>query len=202
MRILRPRQFQMILPLLGLLFLGSGNSLRADTLAASADITATQVSPGLFLYDLTLHNVGTTNIGTFWFAWDDVPSAGFLPAIPTSILSPTSWNEIITNGAMGNDYAIEWNATPGSQLTPGNSLSGFEFESTATPAQLAGFSPAHPTFLVGSSFVYIGLPFGDPGFQFVATVNPVASTPEPSSLLLFAWGLFGLAGIARRKLLH
>jgi len=37
----------------------------------SAGITSQTGTVDAYRYDLTLHNTGTTNIGTFWFAWDD-----------------------------------------------------------------------------------------------------------------------------------
>ena len=84
-------------------------------------------------------------------------------------------------------------------MTAGNSLSGFQFDSTMTPAQLEGLSPFHSTFPVLTSFAYIGAPFGDPGEQFTASVLPTA-TPEPSTMLLAGIGIGVLALLRRMSL--
>lgn len=175
-----------ILPLLAF-FSVQSVSLFAGTLSASATFTDSQVSPGVYQYVLTLNNIGTTNIGTFWFSW--VPGTGFMTVTPTNVQSPSGWTATITNGG----EAIQWIDASG--LAQGGSVSGFEFESTLTPAQLEGASsiPADP---VATAFVYIGAPFADAGFQFVATPAP-ARTPEPGTLLLTAIGI-GLAGFGRR----
>jgi hypothetical protein len=154
---------------------------------ATATYTDSIVSPGVYQYDLTLDNTGTTTIGTFWFSW--IPGAGFLTAAPTSIISPTGWSDITTNA----NKAIQWK-TSSDLLAPGDSLSGFEFDSTETPAQmLAPF--AGPGLGTGdpetTSFVYIAAPLADPGFQLTAE-PAVTSTPEPGTLLLTLSGL-GLA---------
>src|SRR5579864_6443641 len=63
---------------------------------ATATYTDSQISPGVYEYDLTLDNTGTTTIGTFWFSW--IPGAGFMSATPTNITSPSNWSDIPTNG--------------------------------------------------------------------------------------------------------
>jgi hypothetical protein len=160
---------------------------RADE-SASAVFTVTTVSPGVFQYDLTLTDTGTTDIGTFWFSW--IPGAGFMTATPTNVMSPSGWSDILTNSGA----AIQWtNPIP---ITPGSSVSGFEFDSTLTPAQLEGMSsvPGDP---VDTFFTYSGAPFvNDNGFQGVAKAAQV-TTPEPATLTLASVAL-GLLGFARR----
>jgi hypothetical protein len=168
------------LPLLALLCVPS-LKLCAGTLSASATFTYTVVSPGVYQYDLTLNNTGTTDIGTFWFAW--VPGEGFLTSTPTDILSPTGWSDMTTNSGA----AIQW--IDSGSLAEGTSVSGFEFDSTLTPSELAGEA---------TSFVYIGAPFGDPGFELTAT--PAQGTvPEPATFMLSALGI-ACAGFGRRWL--
>jgi hypothetical protein len=155
-------------------------------LAASATVTESQINPTTFQYDLTLNNLGTTTIGTFWFGW--VPGEDFMPVSPSGVSSPTSWNDVVTHGGASDGYAIQWTASSvGAELAAGKSLSGFAFDSTATPAQLAGLSPFYPTMQVETSFVYTGAPFSDPGFEFVAA-NPVQAVPEPSTFGFAAAG--------------
>jgi hypothetical protein len=165
------------------------------SILATATYTDSVVSPGVYQYDLTLDNTGTTTIGTFWFSW--IPGAGFLSATPTSIESPAGWSDITTNANM----AIQWK-TSSDLLAPGASLSGFEFDSTETPTQMFG-TFAGPGLGAGdpetTSFVYIAAPLADPGFQLTAepTVTP---TPEPGTLLLTLSGLGLAAGSIKSRL--
>ena len=52
--------------------------------AASATFSSTQLSPTSWQYSLTLNDTGTTDLGTFWFAWvpgkDEFPKAGLVPS--------------------------------------------------------------------------------------------------------------------------
>jgi hypothetical protein len=186
----RIENWKTILPLVGLLYVASVN-LNASTLAATATFTDTQVSPGDFEYDLTLNNTGTTDIGTFWFSW--IPGAFFMTVPPTDVQSPAGWTGTVIS--MGGADSIQW--IDSGALSQGTSQSGFEFDSTLTPAQLEGPSsiPADP---VATSFVYIAAPFGDPGLQLVATPAPT-STPEPGTILLTALGI-SVAGFGRKLL--
>lgn len=174
-------------------FIAVAASIRADGLNASATYTDHLVSPGVYQYDLTLKNTGTTTIGTFWFSW--IPGAGFMSATPTNVISPAGWADMITNGGA----SIQW--TTASLLASGGTVTGFEFDSTMTPAQMAGLFPG-PGLGTGdpitTSFLYIAQPFGDPGMQITAT-----ATPEPSTLSLaaIALSLLALAGISRKRTL-
>ena len=159
----------------------------ATGISATATVTGTPVSPGVYDYSITLDNTGTTTIGTFWFGW--VPGAGFLSATPTSIDSPTGWTDKTTNSGK----AIQW--TTSTPLAAGDSLSGFSFDSTETPAQFlldftgTGTGSGDP---VTTSTIYAGAPLSGTADEFVATV-----TPEPSSILLLLTGV-GLLGFIRR----
>ena len=148
---------------------------------ASAEITSQQVDSTTFRYDITLTDTGNTNVGTFWFAW--VPGSGFLDSAPFNVQSPASWSDVLTN----NNEAIQW-VNSSVPLTPGGSLGGFQFDSHDTPSQVFGISNNFPGTPVGTSFVYIGAPLADPGFQFVAV-----PAPEPSGAMLTVTGLAGLA---------
>ena len=90
--------------LLGILAALTSSSLAAG-ISATATLSETQASAGVYNYALTLNNTGTTSIGTFWFAW--VPGAGFLTTTPSSISSPAGWTEINTNAG----DAIQWTST-------------------------------------------------------------------------------------------
>jgi hypothetical protein len=163
-------------------------------LIATGTLTDTQVSPGEYQYNLTLHNTGTTTIGTFWFSW--VPGLNFMSATPTSITSPTGWTENVTTGP---GSAIEWTAGS-SLLAAGSSLTGFSFQSTETPAQLAGFAaPPYQTFPVTTTFVYIGAPLTDPGYQFVVPVPSAVPLPGALGLLVGGLSLTSLVGWRSRS---
>lgn len=138
---------------------------------ASATISFIQLDPTTFEYDITLNNTGATTIGTFWFAWDDLPDQNFLSTLPAAPpVSPTGWQAFVTHGGPTDGYGIQWTATSASSdLMAGNSLTGFSFTSTDTSSAVFGNSAIDPTFKTTSSFVYQGLPLLDPGFNFVVT---------------------------------
>jgi hypothetical protein len=180
-----------ILTVAGVAFLAAAGAYGDE--AATATYTDTQVSPGVFQYDLTLKDTGSTTIGTFWFSW--IPGNGFLPAAATNVTMPAGWNSQLTNGA----HAIQF--TTGSPISAGSTVTGFEFESTTTPAQmLALFGGPAPGIgdPVSTFFTYSSAPFSDAGFQGVA--KPFATTPEPATItfLAFAIGLLGL-GVTKVK---
>jgi len=146
---------------------------RADN--ATATFTTSTVSPGVYQYDFTLADTGTTDVGTFWFSW--IPGFGFMSASPTNVESPSGWTDQITNSG----GAIRWVAT--TPITLGSSVTGFEFDSTLAPSQLEAASTAVPSDPVDTYFIYSGAPFSDAGAQLVAT-PAVAATPEPGTLAL------------------
>ena len=167
----------------------------ADGISATATYTsAADATPGLYDYSLTLNNTGTTTIGTLWFAW--VPGGDFLSPSPTNVTAPAGWTDGLFNNATNTGTSVRW-VTTTSLLQPGQSLSGFNFTSAETPAQLLGnvLSGTGAGSPILTTFVYIGAPLRDPGAAFV----PVAQTPEPESLALLATGLLGGAGTCYRR---
>ncbi len=160
--------------------------------SASATFSSTQLSATSWQYDLTLSDTGTTNLGTFWFAW--VPGQNFMGVAPSGITSPAGWTAKTTHGGATDGYAIQWVAAPAAQLTPGESLTGFTFDSALSPEQMLGDSPFHPTSPVTTTFVYSGAPFSDAGFKF-----EVSAVPEPSSLALLGLGALAVVVALARK---
>ena len=143
--------------------------------SASAQLTLTSttgtIANPVYHYDIDLTDTGTTNIGTFWFAW--VPGQDFLPTAPLTESSPAGWASALTGSNNQLDgTAIQWIASSNA-VTPGHSLGGFDFTSTDSPTMLAGKSPSHPTSNVLTTTVYSGAPFSDAGFQL--TVSPATA---------------------------
>ncbi len=89
------------------------------TETASATFTDSQVSPGIWQYQLNLTDTGTTTVGTFWFAW--TPGDNFMLATPTSITSPAGWGDAVTTGGPSGGSAIMWQANSAADdLTAGS----------------------------------------------------------------------------------
>ncbi len=167
-----------------------GSTVASASIMATATAYSTQLTPSTYDYNITVNNTGTTTIGTFWFSW--IPGAGFLSAVPSSVHSPAGWTEVATNAGA----AIQW-VTASNLLSPGSSLSGFEFVSTETPAQLASsFTTAKGvTDPAAIYFVYQGAPLADPGYEAVANVV----TPEPSTILFTLTGLLGTLALTLHR---
>ena len=177
--ILFPVSFRGILA--SALLLATVGAAHAAT-AAKGSISNTDLGGGVFQYTITLTNTGSTSIETFWYAWE--PGADFLATSPTNIQSPAGWSAFITGGGPNDGFAIQW-VTSSAPLAPGNSAT-FVFESTDTPAQIAGKSVFFPSTPVGTSFVYQGAPFSGGSAEFVvggtaSPSAPVISIKRPST---------------------
>ncbi|HEY1921269.1 MAG TPA: hypothetical protein VGG44_00770 [Tepidisphaeraceae bacterium] len=181
-------------------FIAAGAASASET--ASGTISATPLGGGNFQYNIALTNTSTdgSDIGTFWFSWIAVPDVDFMEVIPTNFVGPTNWSVSDTHNLGAPDgYALEFTANaPGRggtdpRLAPGNT-DQFSFDSTEPLSQLLGNSTIAPNDPETTSFVYLGPPFGDAGFQF--TLTP-ASVPEPVSASVIAFG--GAALLMRRR---
>jgi len=155
---------------------------------ASGTISGSGTGP--YTYGLTFSDAAgaTSPIGSVWYSW--VPGQFFLPADPTSASAPAGWTASIVNNS------IQFVATSSAfDILAGQSLSGFDYQATFSPAQLA----AAPNS--GESVAYSAGLFSDGeganGDTFVVSVAP---TPEPSSVALLASSVAGLCLLGRRKL--
>ena len=137
----------------------------APTLAASAVMSVQQISSTDFRYTISLQNAGATAIGTFWLSW--IPGYNFMPTSPSNIVSPTGWTPHVM---AGGGFSIQWTTTSAS-LSSGNTLTTFQFDSSTTPTQMMSNATFPGGVPVARSFVYIGAPETDPGFQFTVTTN-------------------------------
>jgi hypothetical protein len=158
-------------------------------ISASATLTSQPLGANAYEYSLDLHNTGSTNIGTFWFAW--IPNYDFLPSAPTAVSAPAGWTGATVQDGFLGGYSIEWSAT--TPLAAGQTLSGFTFDTADAPEVINGISN-FAGFPVRTSYVYIGASQTDPGSQFTATVV----TPEPSTIALLALGC-GILFTRRRR---
>jgi hypothetical protein len=128
-----------------------------------------QGSAGVFHYDIDVKNSGTTNVGTLWYSW--VPGEDFLGIRPTNLVSPSGWAARVTNSGVTDGFAVQWINNSG-PLAPGQTLGGFAFDTTQTPAMLAGSSPFFTGVPVSTTFIYAGVPLSDAGFEF--NINPTS----------------------------
>jgi hypothetical protein len=181
-----------ILPIVCAAFAGFA---RGDEMA-SATIDPTSLGGGVYQYDVTLNDVGTTPVGTFWFSW--IPGENFMPVMPTNIDSPAGWSDVVTHGGATDGYGIQWVASgPSDALNPGQSSSSYQFQSTVTPEELAAANMFYLSnqLPVATSFIYGGAPRSDAGFELEPTIS---SAPEPSTML-WTGVIFGALLILRYR---
>jgi hypothetical protein len=169
----------------------------AQRVSASTLATVTtsdqSLGGGVWQYSMTLNNTGTTNIATLWYAW--IPGQDYMSVSPTNIVNPANWTDVITGGGGSDGFAIQFDAASGHALAAGNSLAGFSFDSTMTPAQMNGKSIFYNTTPVTTSFVYSNGPLSGTSDEF----NFTFPVPEPSSIALAGCGAAGLVMAGRRR---
>jgi len=160
----------------------------------SATATISAVADGAnFDYTISLTNTGSSNIGTFWFAWTPpgMPTEyDFLPSAPFAISQPTGWLGPASFGFPGYSIEYNYNNNTGNAITPGNTAT-FSFTSPDSPTTLQGTTFGFPRT---TSFIYAGAP----EVGATAQVNPVF-VPEPSAYALLAVGCAGLLATLRRR---
>jgi hypothetical protein len=174
--------------LLGLVFAaGTATIVHAQGEIASGTVSGAGTDP--YAYSLTFSDgAGATSpIGSVWYAW--VPGAFYLPSAPTSAAAPTGWTaNIVTVGGLSSIQFVA--SSSADYITAGESLSGFSYDATFSPAQLA----AAPNS--GVSVAYSAGLFSDGGDTFT-----VQAVPEPSAYGLLLSGVTVLWFLRREKLL-
>lgn len=141
-------------------------------LLGTAEIVGSPIGGGVYHYTITLHNTGTTTIGSLWFSW--IPGENFMTAAATSVTSPAGWTGGHQGGA-GSDSVLWQAGAVANRLAAGGTLTGFSFNSTQTPEQMAGLSPNDTHYHMTDSYIYIGGALGDAGHLFTITVTPAPS---------------------------
>ena len=117
--------------------------------SVTATMATSQINQTTFRYSMALTNTGPTTVGTFWFAWDDVPSADFLISSPdqATLASPAGWAATITHGGAGDGYGILWTAlAPAVYLQPGGTLGGFTFPKGQLSVLVGFYQPTKGRF--------------------------------------------------------
>jgi hypothetical protein len=169
-------------------------------IGANVTYTSSQLGANSYQYTFTLHNTGTTNIGTFWLGWTPASLTFYpydlLPSIPTIDSSASGWGGLnIHDSPFGVD-SVEWYDF-GTALSPGNTLTGFTITTVDSPATMASLSTLPGSYPVTTSWVYVGAAqngsnLSDQG----ALVSPTA-VPEPVIGLIAPVMIVGM--IRRRR---
>jgi len=159
-----------------LLAAGTVASSQAQGQLASGAISGSGSGP--YSYSLTFSNASnaTSSIGSVWYAW--IPGSFYLPGVPTSALAPAGWTATVSSDSV--QFVASSSAN---YIAAGNSLSGFGYQASFSPAQLAAAANS------GVSVAYSAGLFSDAGNTFTVQA---AVVPEPTSsaLLLFTGIVF------------
>jgi hypothetical protein len=161
----------------------------AASAAETASATISDTGSGPFNYSITLHDTGTTTVGTFWYSW--IPGFDFMKSSPTSVTPPSGWADQITGGGGSDGYAILFTANSSANYIASGGSLVFNFVSPDNFATMTGNSPTHPAYPIGTSYIYSAGEFSDGGDQFVV------AAPEPASASLL--GVAGVMVLKRRR---
>jgi hypothetical protein len=158
--------------------------VRAQGQIASGTVAGSGAGP--YIYNLTFSDAAgaSSPIGSVWYAW--IPGFFYLPGTPVSALAPVGWTATIAANS------IQFVASsPANAITAGHTLSGFSYQATFSPAQLA----AAPNS--GVSVAYSSGLLSDAGQTFTVQT---AIVPEPSGATLVIFCASILWIIRRHKL--
>jgi hypothetical protein len=163
---------------------GMAGKARGQGQIASGTISGSGTGP--YTYNLTFSDAAgaLSPVGSVWYGW--VPGQFFLPGTPTGASAPSGWSATIS----GNSIQFVASSSA-NDIAAGHSLSGFSYQASFSPTQLAAAPNAN------ESVAYSAGLFSDGGYTFTAQI---VAAPEPSVLSLLLAGSFALIVAARRKL--
>jgi hypothetical protein len=168
-----PCRLVVLMTVLSLVLSAASTSL-AD-LSATATISTSSASAP-YDYQVNVTNTGTTDIGTFWFAWTPPGQPieyDFLPSVASIVSQPSGWLGYDVPGFPG--HSLEFYNYTGAAIAPGET-GLFEFTSADSPSTLAGTS--FFDLPITTSVIYAGSPLvGTSAFVSVTAV------PEPTSIV-------------------
>lgn len=152
-----------------LLAIALPTQVKAQGQIASGTYSSSGSGPYTYNLSFTDAPTSTSPIGSVWYSW--IPGNFDLPGTPTSASAPSGWTATISG------HSVQYVASsPASYIQAGQTLNGFSYQATFTPAQLAAMANS------GRSDAYSAGLFSDAGNVFV--VQPV---PEPAtSVMLFS----------------
>ncbi|MGA7157904.1 MAG: PEP-CTERM sorting domain-containing protein [Acidobacteriaceae bacterium] len=158
-------------------------ALLSGSLIARADTYSTYNLTSSYNYGGTIDGTLTLDTTTNLFSAADLTVAGFVPTFNDGTLS---------NVGLQGEIAGVYGVNVFSLFNPSASLNLF-----LPVSSLAGLSGSP---ILGLSDVTFDFGFGGIYFAGTGSLEPAASvTPEPTSLLLLATGLLGLAAFWRRR---
>jgi len=171
--------------LLALVAATSANVLAQGEIASG---TVSASGSGPYTYNLTFSDAAgaLSPVGSVWYGW--VPGQFYLPGVPTTASAPSGWTANISG------MSVQFTANAATNDIPaGGSLSGFSYQASFSPAQLAAAANS------GKSVGYSGGLFSDGGYTFTVQI---VQAPEPSAAaLLLAGGGAMLIAACRRTVL-
>jgi len=165
--------------------------------------TQINAAPLQFTFDMRVDSVGTGSVlvndvfaGEFFIDDSNFTGTGiedFSPTSPPSTGELLSFDANILSNSFSSTDDFGFPSFP-RVIFENGSVTQMEFESTTLDPQLTIFLTAS-----GIEFVYAQGPFGAETEQFAGFVENISAVPVPAAVWLFASGLLGIIGVARRK---
>jgi hypothetical protein len=175
-----------------------------DTVSMTVEPYASGENNGSFYVGLTTVNIvdGQTS-GSIQAFCDDFLHEINVPATYTATIQAVAGNDTLEQEAY---YGMMFGATPSGNSQQDSEIQELIWNLSGATYALTGNMAALQSEMVANykNADYSGaflLNAGNNGQTFMS-IDPVAATPEPSSLMLFGSGLIGLAGVVRRKLVR
>jgi hypothetical protein len=164
-------------------------------IGATVTYTSTQLGANSYQYTFTLHNTGTTDIGTFWIGWTPASLTFYpfdlLPTNATITSSASGWAAFNVHDSPYGVDSIEWYDS-GTALSPGGTLTDFTITTPDSPATMAGPSILGASYPVSTAWVYVGSFQNGSNISDQGVLAIPAAVPEPTIGLLSSVMMMGL----------